>query len=115
MSADLIFLQFLKSLPVKERSFFILMQSYERILTKIDASVDPCKHDAFKIASEVYESEITRCLKDLSITPLSVASKPIVHAIPAIKIADKKFDEKLGEWCSSFSDEDDGDYEHLSS
>ena len=123
MADEMNFLKFIKTLPSKDRSFYLMMQVYKRDLSK---SRDV---DTSNVISSIYEEEINNILglnirKEIPSLPDQVINEDNTirqtHLIRmsdvikhenrenSINRLDNLFDEKLGEWASSFSD---GDFE----
>lgn len=122
MSAEVTFLRFLKKLSPRDRKLYILLESYRNSLTKFNNANDVSQVEAASLFSEFFESEISKLLESSIQYPIyeshrndkaersvsvkkSVINKP--DKLSVIRDIDKQFDEKLGEWASSFSDSED--------
>jgi hypothetical protein len=121
---ELPLIRFLKSLPQKQRNFYLLMNAYNLTLNELgDRYPDndnDSKQEGVKLISEFFETEISRLLETSSspfyesqTTRNEKAEKSIpdklniIDQMNAVNLADDEFDEKLGKWASSFSDSDD--------
>jgi hypothetical protein len=114
MSADTVIHKFLKTLSTRDRHFFIVMETYKQSLVKLQ------DHDEYNsIISNMFEPLI---LKLLSYNDKSShenyggkqiqdedVEKSIKKKLKAVKQTDHEFDEKLGDWASSFSKSGDED------
>ena len=88
---DPIFFTFIKNLPPKEQSIYLLIRAYEK---ELDTVHDQC---SLTLIRDIYEPQIN-----------SLIGNKIVHN----KVIDNKgkdtdpFEDKLGKWASDFSEDE---------
>lgn len=107
------FVRFLEKLAPRERNFFLLMDTYRDSFSKYNIS-DATEHSSVQ---EFFEAEILRILEseppiyDTNRKRDEMAERSVSVQrdtnLKAVLEADRLFDENLGEWASSFSDDDD--------
>lgn len=118
----------LKTLPAKERNFYFMMQAYEHALTNLNNYNDKERVEPSKLISEFFINEITRILShkspvynsqdtqnDHAEKSETVDKIQVIEVMQAIKATDSHFDDKLGQWASSFSNESESDFSSSSS
>jgi len=117
---ELSMIQFLKKLPQRERNFYLLMNSYNLHLNNLSHCNNETQQEGSKLLSEFFESEILKLVvNEVQSTPAPFYENHItidekaekstseINKFKIVNLADKEFNEKLGEWASSFSNSDD--------
>lgn len=116
MSTEVTFLRFLKKLSYRDRKLYILLESYRSALTKYNDADELLQTEASSLLSAFFETEIYKLLESSVNPPIyeshrndraerSVSLKK-PDKLSLIRDIDKQFDEKIGEWASSFSDDE---------
>lgn len=105
MSTELAFFRFLKKLPDKERNLYLWLNCYREVLVKFNNAEEHVQKEVETLMGELFEPEINKVIELGNISAKQV-SVPNEVKYPNLAQADIKFDEKLGSWGSSFSDEE---------